>query len=216
MKYDFQVNTSSTPRTTRKCFKYTNLSQEAQTGIITLDDDPPEILDLLLTYLYTSDYAVLETARGASRYSDCNINLLIHAQVHALADKYLVTELVDRSVTKFKNALEEEYLFTPGLSQFTEVLCVVFKAGQNNEALRKLCLRFATKHYKELIKHWEFQVFCQENGDVAFEILKALAGGWGRTEDTSCPMCGGNVMASSRGTYHCGVCRKSWARNIRT
>lgn len=82
-----------------------------------MDDDAPEILDLFFTYHYPKDCSVPNKLRGASRHLYCNVNLLVHAQVHTIADKYRVTELVDLFVSKFKVALEEHYLHTSDLGE---------------------------------------------------------------------------------------------------
>ncbi|KAH6847105.1 hypothetical protein B0I37DRAFT_374303 [Chaetomium sp. MPI-CAGE-AT-0009] len=84
------------------------LFQEGKTGVVALPDDDPQVVNLMIRYLYYLDYPAqpevqdeaVETPQE-SKSADCS-NLTVHARVYALGEKYDIQGLKTLAIEKFK------------------------------------------------------------------------------------------------------------------
>lgn len=87
-------------------FALLTAQQEAQNGIITLNDEDPDRIKQFLQYLYVQDYDLLVTKLYPT---DTDKVLLEHAEIYTLADRYGVPSLKKLASTRFKDCLPTEY-----------------------------------------------------------------------------------------------------------
>ncbi|CAG8950314.1 hypothetical protein HYFRA_00006807, partial [Hymenoscyphus fraxineus] len=178
--------------------------QESKSGIIFLEDDTPEILELLIQFLYTGDYTVeIPEARDNQRVYHSNAELLVHAQIHTHADKYLLDELRALSISKFERALRN---LAPVL--FTEVFSTIMKGcPEKNEIFQTMCVDFAALHNKTLLTFRDYRNFCAENGAVCVRIMKVIAD---KVQDIKCSRCGVDIPGGPDGSrvYECRPCAR--------
>lgn len=108
-------------------------NQEALEGKIVLQDDDPHIVGMMMSYLYRLDYDVsiqneadcqdMPTPLAAHEYEDpsdleggdqsslqIRSELLLHAQVYVVADKYMIGGLKDLALRKFKAATRQGWV----------------------------------------------------------------------------------------------------------
>lgn len=71
--------------------------KESETGVVTLEEVDAAVVDVMLYFMYRSDYSVNKP--GIS-------DMVFHAQVYAITDRYLVPRLTELSRVKFGMALE--------------------------------------------------------------------------------------------------------------
>ncbi|KAK2055578.1 hypothetical protein LY76DRAFT_628232 [Colletotrichum caudatum] len=84
---------------------------EASNGVISLLDDEPYVVDMMIQYFYRLDYQLLDSnnhSQSLEQQDDCTdlSGLFLHAKVYAIAEKYVVGGLKDLAVTKFRTAAE--------------------------------------------------------------------------------------------------------------
>lgn len=77
--------------------------QESITGVLDLEDDNPNIVARMITFLYLQDYDESETSDEAGK--EGYGRLLINAIVYIIADKYDISALKDLARKKHKEAL---------------------------------------------------------------------------------------------------------------
>lgn len=83
--------------------------KEAREGKISLPDDDPKAVDLMIWYFYHLDYEVHgaggatgQLPPGMSSIAVIDSELMVHAKVYALAEKYLIGSLKSLALEKFK------------------------------------------------------------------------------------------------------------------
>ncbi|KLU84725.1 hypothetical protein MAPG_03764 [Magnaporthiopsis poae ATCC 64411] len=81
---------------------------EAREGRISLSEDDPQVVDLMIYYMYHLDYDISQRRRGSEMLANgatAGWELPIHAKVYAIAEKYGVVGLKTVSHRKFEAAL---------------------------------------------------------------------------------------------------------------
>jgi hypothetical protein len=153
--------------------------QEAKSGVISLEEEDPQIFERVVKFMYTSDYsnsldsATTATAVTASTNSGTvPRDLIVHTRVYISAEKWDIPALKNLAAKKFEDAL----LLEGETSSFAESLRLMFEeTPENDRLLKDVALKFAGNNYKELISMGEFKAMCKKNGEVAIEVLTAVA-----------------------------------------
>jgi hypothetical protein len=152
--------------------------QEAKSGVISLEEDP-QTFESVVKFLYTSDYSnsldpTTTTTAGiaSTNFGTTSQDLIVHTGVYISAEKWDIPALKKLAAKKFEDALPLE----GKTSSFAESLCLMFEeTPENDRLLKHVALKFAGNNYKELISMGEFRAMCKKNGEVAIEVLTAVA-----------------------------------------
>lgn len=182
--------------------------------------DDPRAVAKLIEFLYTSDYSYNDSQLSNSTFSATTVTasheLLLHTQVYVLAEKYDVPALKVLASKKFHGSLP-----TNGpTNAFVASLELMFtQTPENDRLLKDLALGFAGKKYRELANRTDFIALCRNNGDVASEVIKAIASTSTEPQYKGCPTCNGSSHYVHRsapfqlayGLYSCYTCRKTFS-----
>jgi len=140
---------------------------EGVTGEIDLEDQEAGVVDSMIQFLYHRDYSLstVDASEG---------NILGHAKVYVIADRYDIPDLKLAAMKKYQAVEPIEWNST----SFSASIQLVYESTLEPDALRAVIAKAAASHMKELVDRGEFVALCQGNGEVAFDILKAsLRGG---------------------------------------
>jgi len=95
-------------------------------------------------------------------------NLLIHARVYALAEKYDIEGLRDLAASKFARQMQRHC----ESSEFATTLAEVYASSLNStRGLRDVCLQMFRQH-RELIRTECVEEAVREIPDLAWELLR--------------------------------------------
>ena len=95
--------------------------------------------------------------------------VILHAHVYAIAEEFIVPLLKSYAAQKC-----EEAMSVWNIVDFVEGLKIIYGIAIGSEhVLKEAVLRNAAEHTKDLCESSEFAALCKENGEVAFDILKA-------------------------------------------
>jgi hypothetical protein len=163
-----------------------------------LQDDEPEIVKLLVDFLYTGNFIISteteaetvesnegdkssnaeETVQDGGQQgrdqqdpaSEASKALITAVKFYIIADKYDVPPLKLLSATKYQALLPLHWNSKP----FTESLQIIFDGTTENDRLLKdVAVNFAGRKSKELMERSEFVSLLKGDGEMAVEILKA-------------------------------------------
>ncbi|OCK75339.1 hypothetical protein K432DRAFT_466403 [Lepidopterella palustris CBS 459.81] len=186
--------------------KAVKFGKEAEENKIVLVEDEPEIVKLMIQYLYELDYdepklptldissdddleltafkelAIIKggkhkAAKPAAPATDRNPMMLItHAKVYAIADKYNILGLKEVVIDKF----EEECKYSWDDPAFPMAIGVIFESTPNiDKGLRDIAVATISNHM-ELLHKPEIEALMIEYNGLAFGLLrwKALQYQW--------------------------------------
>lgn len=149
----------------------------------------------MINYLYTRDYSIINAATYKTRQPKSSrksipekSDLVVHAEVYALAGKYDISELKRLAASKYLETLPPKY----SDSAFVDSLRVVLEEIPDSDlSLRGHALQFVGKHYRQLVEDTISLAVFKENKDFAVDILQAIAHApvWSGMEHPSCPNC---------------------------
>jgi hypothetical protein len=132
--------------------------QETEQQNINLPTDEPEIVRLLVRYLYTGDY---------QRTSHEGSLLILYAKMYELAEKYNVMGLKELSRDKFSDVCKHCW----GNADFPAAArCVFSTTPEEDKGLRDIVIFTIAKHM-ELIRKPEIQELMSEFGSLSLEVL---------------------------------------------
>lgn len=194
-------------------------------------------MERLVAFLYTDDYASrakiefdIDHWRAIGNFTKLGNNagtadahdteLMVHAKVYIIADKFDVQDLKECACEKFEETLGK------GVGLFVNFTALLQKVYENTNAsdtdLRQLCMKFAATHFKGLIDRGEVFDFCKEDGDFTATFLreiahidddvgKAVRKGRMSIVRLQCPYCGSpEVNAGGEWRYVCSNCHYSF------
>ncbi|KAJ9194940.1 hypothetical protein DTO027B5_5637 [Paecilomyces variotii] len=160
--------------------------REAETGIITLHDDEPEIVDYLITYFYHHTFddkdAVLPTPpheqkserlrlfSGESK-ADNPVRIPDSLKVYAIADKYMVGTLRVLAHTRF------EHWCATNWHTESFLLCVreIYERKTGNyEDLHEAVLIPMANQIEDLLHHRQFVELMEDCGELGVELIKKI------------------------------------------
>jgi hypothetical protein len=96
-------------------------------------------------------------------------NLVIHAKLYAIADKYDIQELKNAALRKFKKETEQYW----GHNQFEQAMRVVYTTTPDHDQRMRNVVLTAFREHDELLDNKRVQDLIQEL-DLAFEFLLKL------------------------------------------
>lgn len=153
--------------------------QEAQSGIIQLDDHDPEIVGYMINFLYSGDYTILQPKpekaekpekTEESEWPDVQQSLqiqtlasealVIHTAVYLIADEKDIPALKMLAKKKYEATLPHGW----NSAQFCTTLKMIWDGTPENDTLLwDSAASYAGKKAKELMDHGEFATLCKEN-----------------------------------------------------
>ena len=157
------------------------------TAQISLDDDHPDAVERMITYLYRNDYddggqdnvsqeVHLNKPSWCCTYcwpvprADAGSRMMLNVRVYSLADKYDIAEMKILAKSKFEALLKEAWSHIDFASVVEEIFDTTPK--DHNE-LRQLVSRAAATHMKDLLDHssdWRNLIIA--NGEISLAMLK--------------------------------------------
>ncbi|TVY58983.1 BTB and MATH domain-containing protein 43 [Lachnellula cervina] len=195
--------------------------KEGTSNVINLEDDQPEIVEKMLSYMYTSDYSDQQNSTirteitvvcgpGGSVYlketttaSTSNLVIssapLTNAQVFVIADKYDVQGLKELAEKKYEEAIAGSW----NSASFVASLKLLYEETlESDRALKDAAAKVAGQHARELVDRGEFAALCKEHGQIAFDVLKSsILEPAKPAKPSSCRQCG------CAGQWFCKNCR---------
>ena len=158
--------------------------KEAETGVITLPDDDPEIVKLMIDYFYTLDYSPssgLRIAKGKKQVvpagkepvespqgPDGTSHLITLAKMYAIADKYDIKGLQSLSRDKFKLAAANNWNHC---DLPLAIYAVYTSTPDSNMGLRDIVVNLISDHMS-LMRKPEVEAVVRESNGLAFDLLK--------------------------------------------
>ncbi|TVY83182.1 hypothetical protein LSUE1_G003669 [Lachnellula suecica] len=205
---------------------------------VNLDDNEPEIVGKMLEYLYNADYSdgrVVGTSATASntpskpasiRFKRSKLSrpsiqtqiaseastpqsaaaLFTNAQVFVIADKYDIQGLKELATKKYTELVSNNW----NSEYFVNSLKLLYEeTPESDRLLKNVAITTAGKQTKELVDRGEFAALCKENGEIAFDVMKAsflssqmhTCGDCGRTDAETSFYCSDND-----GRWYCNNC----------
>jgi hypothetical protein len=156
-----------------------------------------------LEFLYKGDYSdkesgIKEEASSAGRIDG---SLLLDVKLYIMGDKYDVQRLKSLAKAKYETAVATEWNID---SSFSASLKLLYEETLDSDRfLKDIAMKTASDHAKELTDRGEFVSLCKENGEIAFDILKA----WLNRATKACPhghdQKGYSVSKQTDGRYYC-------------
>jgi len=170
--------------------------KETTTGIIELPDDDPKIVQLMLSFFYTTDYE-MDFKEAPGRI------LQMHVQTFTLADKYDVPALMSLAKQNY-----EELLMTASFQDYLGSIPDVYVLPRCGNSLRKPVIKFARERMKpefqkENIRK-EVAMILEEVPEFGFDVLEIFLDAPLRGD---CRDCGPNQGATAL-QASCHRCRK--------
>jgi len=159
---------------TRSILRKTRLTQrqEAQTGVIEMSHDEPQVIQALLQYLYTGDYR---------RDPTCPSSLLLLAKIYASADMHDVPGLKDAITYDFDRSVGQGLRDESSRLDFVEAVSYIYENTlETDRALKDVAVNFTLRAAKELfetgvVAHCSRQVL-RECPEYAVDLALATAG----------------------------------------
>ncbi|KAI1436273.1 hypothetical protein GGR50DRAFT_693274 [Xylaria sp. CBS 124048] len=153
--------------------------KEAYEGKICLEDDDPRAVDLMIRYFYHLDYDALvtktpkplELAESAGTWkAEVDSELLMHAKVYALADKYLIGGLKILALGKFETAARNNW----HSKQFMDVLEEAYTSTvESDRGLKDAVVKIFSEHL-DLLDKEKVQEILKNVGTLAYDLLMYL------------------------------------------
>ncbi|CAI0645624.1 unnamed protein product [Colletotrichum noveboracense] len=151
--------------------------KEAADGAISLPDDEPLVVDMMIQYFYLLDYQQslysdstsqpLELEHTNTTHISC---LLLHAKVYAAAEKYAIGGLKDLAVAKFKTTAIQDWDPAAFLDAASEAYTSTI---DTDRGLRDAVIEVFAAH-KDLLYEDEAKVVVERLGPLGYDFLVYL------------------------------------------
>lgn len=177
-------------------FIATNTYQESQTGIINLDEDPPEIIEKMIQFLYTLRY---DDNRGSVSDAEAVQNpdsnrqvtkpenpppqipetaegpLLTNAKLFALGDLYDISGLRYYAKCRYEETVKNRW----NNEFFTQSIELVYDRC-SEESLKEVMVQAAYNNIKILLERGEFLQLLKTCAEFSYGVLRSLLdkGAW--------------------------------------
>lgn len=215
--------------------------------MIDLPNDEPDVVEKMIKFMYhgnfsdgrnvksesattitTEQAAVLKKVKGRTAKQaatsptviwsspESSAALLLNSRVYIIAELYDVPQLKELAKNKYQELVLAEWT---SLSFVASLKLMYESTPESDRMLKDVAIKAAAGHIRELVDRGEFAALCKENGEIAFDILKAPYSEVS-AEDTSfysslnCGYCGvtGSVTNGENhgAIFHCGSCGYSF------
>ncbi|KAK2761427.1 BTB/POZ domain-containing protein [Colletotrichum kahawae] len=151
-----------------------NAFREDAEGRISLPDNEPAIVDMMVQYFYRLDYrqppepeddpSVTDQKQKSNQKAH---SLLLHAKVYTLAEKYAIGGLKDLALSKFKTAAAQAWDTVDFLNAATEAYT---STVDSDRGMRDAAIEAFAKH-KDLLGRNEVKTVIEGLGSFAFDLL---------------------------------------------
>ena len=142
--------------------------------MINLRDDDGDTFERAVHFMYTGDYCDnRKSSAGTAPQTvpDDAQALLNNTMVYVIAEKYEVSPLKTLAARKFAEVLPHE----GNSPSFAASLKLMYEeTPETDHVLKAIAVAFARENAKELIDRGEFASLCKENGEMGFDVLKAI------------------------------------------
>uniref|UniRef100_L2FSG7 BTB/POZ domain-containing protein n=1 Tax=Colletotrichum fructicola (strain Nara gc5) TaxID=1213859 RepID=L2FSG7_COLFN len=149
-------------------------TQEDAEGRISLPDDEPAIVDMMVQYFYRLDYRQSPEPEDDPSVTDQKQksnggahSLLLHAKVYTLAEKYAIGGLKDLALSKFKTAAAQAWDTADFLNAATEAYT---STVDSDRGMRDAAIEAFAKH-KDLLSRNDVKTAIEGLGSFAFDLL---------------------------------------------
>ncbi|KAI4915020.1 hypothetical protein J4E90_005057 [Alternaria incomplexa] len=161
--------------------------KETEQGSVDLPEDEPAIVKLMMQYIYEGEYdpALPDNELGDSTKVPAHFpipvgplpaQLMVHAKLYEIADKYDVLGLKELVIEKFKRACHS---FWNDPSFAAAAHHVFSTTPEHDKGLRDIVLKTIAEHMAELVKKPEVEALLTEFNGLAFGLLKMKTeAGW--------------------------------------
>jgi hypothetical protein len=150
----------------------TDRKQEGKTGRISLDDDDPDTVERMISYLYTLDYED-EEYPGARAKENLGLTppaLFSSIRVYAIADKYIIPALKELARERFSEWAESNWSHHDFPAMVREVCR---STPSSDRGLRDVVSRELAKH-TVLLEKDDFFDPTELFGELGLEILRQV------------------------------------------
>ncbi|RPA74484.1 hypothetical protein BJ508DRAFT_191841, partial [Ascobolus immersus RN42] len=144
--------------------------KESIEGVINLEEDDPDTVSRMVTFMYTNTYFDLDPSIDPSDDSAVKAaQLLAHILVYSLADKYAISNLKSHAQTAFETLLLPDNLTKSTL--LSTAASVYHHTPSTDRTLRDLITARLTLTFDLLADDPSFRHLCQTNGDLCYDLL---------------------------------------------
>ncbi|KAI9047406.1 hypothetical protein LZ554_008850 [Drepanopeziza brunnea f. sp. 'monogermtubi'] len=165
--------------------------KEAITGQIDLEGNEPAVVEAMLKFMYTSDYPDgRESDRGHTKPPPPRVgatapetghSLLFNTKVYLIGEQLDVQPLKELAKKKFEEIIGDQW----NSASFVASLKLLYEGTPEKDRLLKdVATKTAWLNAKQLCDRGEFVALCKENGEIAFDVLRAAV-----TETPDCFDC---------------------------
>jgi hypothetical protein len=155
------------------------LVQEALDGKIDLPDDDPGAVGAMISYLYCPDYqngidssTVGEDPADFIQAPETCPELVAHARVYILAEKYLIGGLKTLALRKFTTSVHDHFNVDSFLQAMEEVYSTTL---ESDKGLRDIIIRTLYQQ-RHLLDRKEIQVILKDLGEATFDLAMYMKG----------------------------------------
>lgn len=186
-------------------------TQEAKTGVISLDDDDPILIKFVFAFCYTCsiDMGILDELY--SKRAPEHANLLRCIDAYSTADKYRFTGLKDGIKAEFRvhfSRFTRRGTLSP--SFFTKMTMKIFESTPSTDrGLREQVILYASKHLDSLIVHEQFKDNANSIDGFWSEVMSLNFRT--RKRGRQCPSCKGISTTSFDDGEKSAQCKKCCA-----
>ncbi|KAI0425897.1 BTB/POZ protein [Xylaria sp. FL1042] len=168
--------------------------KEARTGIIDLPDDDPQIIDAMVHYFYHLDYNTPSThavkdddtiypstslfgkvaihQMETHNVNDKDTDIVLHAKVYSLAEKYFINGLKKLALEKFKVAVKGKLV----LDDFLEAAQEVYTSTPDSDrVLRNIVLKTLHANSRSWLKEEGVQDLLRQLHTLTYDLLMYFA-----------------------------------------
>lgn len=182
--------------------------QEAKTGVIDLEDDHPDTIEKFIRFLYTQQYDDGQSQAGSQA-------LHTNTALYITGEKFDVVTLKALAKEKYESAVSAAW----NCASFTSSLKLLYaETPETDRLLKDVAVKAAPGHLKELVELEDFAELCKNNGEIAFDILRACSSpiSTGKAAEVYCCRCLSSEYVISHSLsgpparYHCNRCNRSF------
>jgi hypothetical protein len=136
--------------------------------VINLEEDDPLMVNLMLTFLYTSDYDYSSLEQPNS------MPLMLHTNIYILADKYQIPTLMRLAENKYKRVLSTKPNLEDYFLSIPQVYILPTSAGQLRAITVQYARQFLRKIFAKENVRERLQQLIIEVPEYGFEVLEAF------------------------------------------
>lgn len=144
--------------------------KEGFEGVITLHDNEPLVIDMMIQYLYLLDYKPAHDPSfqlAESKQNASAPDLLLHTKVYAIADNYAIAGLKALAVVKFKSSAGEAW----NIKDFLDAAIEAYSSTvETDRDMRNAVVQMFARR-KELLELDEVKNLVRKLDQLAYDLL---------------------------------------------